>query len=44
VADGASELLLSLFGAHKTSTRMVTGVNSLPAGVSAVVELILEVG
>ena len=33
VADGASELLASVFGADKTSTRMVSGVASLPAGV-----------
>jgi enamine deaminase RidA (YjgF/YER057c/UK114 family) len=41
VADGASELLASVFGADKTSTRMVSGVMSLPAGVCVVVELIL---
>lgn len=43
VADGASELLASLFGADRMSTRMVYGVASLPAGVCAVVEVILEV-
>jgi enamine deaminase RidA (YjgF/YER057c/UK114 family) len=43
VADAASELLRSVFGSDKTSTRMVYGVTSLPAGVAAVVELILEV-
>jgi enamine deaminase RidA (YjgF/YER057c/UK114 family) len=42
VADGASELLVSLFGADKAPTRMVTGAASLPVGVGAVVELILE--
>lgn len=43
VADSASELLLGVFGAGKTSTRMIYGVASLPAGVCVVVELILEV-
>jgi enamine deaminase RidA (YjgF/YER057c/UK114 family) len=43
VADGASELLEEVFGARRVSTRMVTGVTSLPAGVSVVVELILSV-
>jgi enamine deaminase RidA (YjgF/YER057c/UK114 family) len=44
VADAASELLASVFGAGKTSTRMVYGMTSLPVGVCVVVELILEVG
>lgn len=43
VADAASELLVSLFGADKMSTRMVYGVHTLPRGVCVVVELILEV-
>jgi enamine deaminase RidA (YjgF/YER057c/UK114 family) len=43
VADAASELLVNLFGPEKIPTRMVYGVSSLPAGVCAVVELILEV-
>jgi enamine deaminase RidA (YjgF/YER057c/UK114 family) len=43
VADAASELLGSVFGPDKTSTRMVYGTYSLPAGVCVVVELILEV-
>lgn len=43
VADGASELLASVFGADRTSTRMVSGAASLPAGVSVVVEVLLEV-
>jgi enamine deaminase RidA (YjgF/YER057c/UK114 family) len=34
VADGASELLVSVFGAEKTSTRLVLGVASLPLGTS----------
>jgi enamine deaminase RidA (YjgF/YER057c/UK114 family) len=41
VADGASELLASVFGADKTSTRMVSGVATLPAGVPVVVEILL---
>jgi enamine deaminase RidA (YjgF/YER057c/UK114 family) len=44
VADAASELLRSVFGHEKASTRMVYGVTSLPAGVCVVVELILDVG
>lgn len=43
VADGASELLASVFGPEKTSTRMVSGAASLPAGVSVVVEMLLAV-
>lgn len=43
VADAASELLRSVFGTEKTSTRMVYGTHNLPAGVCVVVELILEV-
>jgi enamine deaminase RidA (YjgF/YER057c/UK114 family) len=43
VADAASELLASVFGADKTSTRMVSGVASLPVGVCVVVEIILSV-
>ena len=43
VADGASELLASVFGADKASTRMVSGVSSLPAGVCVVVEMLLLV-
>lgn len=44
VADGASELLASVFGAAKTSTRLVFGMASLPLGVCVVLELILETG
>jgi enamine deaminase RidA (YjgF/YER057c/UK114 family) len=44
VADAASELFRDVFGEHKTSVRMVLGVASLPIGVPAVVEVILEVG
>jgi len=41
VADAASELLAEVFGADLVSTRMVSGVTSLPKGVCAVVEIIL---
>lgn len=41
VADGASELLADVFGPARASTRMVSGVTSLPAGVCAVVEVLL---
>jgi enamine deaminase RidA (YjgF/YER057c/UK114 family) len=44
VADAASELLVSVFGADKTSTRSVVGVASLPVGVCVVVDLMFEVG
>jgi len=44
VADAASELFRDVFGEDKTSVRMVLGVASLPIGVPAVVEVILEVG
>ena len=44
VADAASELLVSVFGADKISTRLVCGVATLPVGVCVVLELIFEVG
>jgi enamine deaminase RidA (YjgF/YER057c/UK114 family) len=43
VADGASEVLAEAFGAEKASTRMVSGVTSLPKGVCVVVEILLAV-
>jgi enamine deaminase RidA (YjgF/YER057c/UK114 family) len=43
VADAASELLATVFGADRTSTRMVYGAASLPLGVCVVLELVLEV-
>src|ERR1700744_538999 len=43
VADAASELLVSVFGADKTSTRLVFGMGSLPVGVCVVLESIFEV-
>jgi enamine deaminase RidA (YjgF/YER057c/UK114 family) len=44
VADAASELLVSVFGADKISTRLVSGVATLPVGVCVVLELIFEIG
>jgi enamine deaminase RidA (YjgF/YER057c/UK114 family) len=41
VADAASELLASVFGPDKASTRTVRGVLSLPVGVCVVLEIIL---
>ena len=43
VADAASELLVSVFGADKASTRLVFGMASLPVGVCVVLESIFEV-
>jgi enamine deaminase RidA (YjgF/YER057c/UK114 family) len=43
VADAASDLFRDVFGDDKTSVRMVLGVASLPLGVSAVVEVIMEI-
>ena len=43
VADAASELMVSVFGADKTSTRLVFGMASLPMGVCVVLESIFEV-
>ena len=44
VADAASELMVDIFGADKTSTRLVYGVASLPVGVCVVLESIFEIG
>jgi enamine deaminase RidA (YjgF/YER057c/UK114 family) len=44
VADAASELMVSIFGADKTSTRLVLGMASLPVGVCVVLESIFEIG
>jgi enamine deaminase RidA (YjgF/YER057c/UK114 family) len=44
VADAASELLVSVFGSEKASTRLVFGVASLPVGVCVVLESIFEIG
>lgn len=43
VADGASELMESVFGEEKTSTRIVLGVASVPLGLPLELEVILEV-
>jgi enamine deaminase RidA (YjgF/YER057c/UK114 family) len=43
VADAASELMVSVFGAGKTSTRLVFGMVSLPVGVCVVLESIFEI-
>ena len=43
VADAASELLVNVFGADKTSTRLVFGMASLPVGVCVVLESIFEI-
>jgi enamine deaminase RidA (YjgF/YER057c/UK114 family) len=44
VADAASELIVSVFGADKTPTRLVFGMASLPVGACVVLESIFEVG
>jgi enamine deaminase RidA (YjgF/YER057c/UK114 family) len=44
VADAASELMVKVFGADKTSTRLVYGMASLPIGTCVVLESIFEVG
>jgi enamine deaminase RidA (YjgF/YER057c/UK114 family) len=43
LADAASELLESVFGKDKTSTRIVLGIASLPLGAPVELELIFEV-
>ncbi|MBX5149812.1 hypothetical protein CO660_06690 [Rhizobium sp. L9] len=43
VADGASEMLLQVFGEERLSGRVVLGVASLPLGVPIEIELVLEV-
>lgn len=43
VADGASELLESIFGPKKTSSRLVIGVASLPFGMPVELEFIFEI-
>ena len=43
VADGASELLLDVFGKDRNPSRLVYGVASLPLGVPVELELIFEV-
>ena len=43
VADGASEILVEVFGTGMLSGRIVLGVASLPLGLSVEVELVFEV-
>ncbi len=43
VADGASEVLLKVFGPEMLSGRVVLGVASLPLGLPVEIELVLEV-
>ncbi len=43
VADGASELLRDILGEETVSSRLVTGVASLPLGSPVELEVILEV-
>jgi enamine deaminase RidA (YjgF/YER057c/UK114 family) len=43
VADAASELFVSVFGPEKMSTRLVLGMATLPLGMCAELEVILEV-
>jgi enamine deaminase RidA (YjgF/YER057c/UK114 family) len=42
LADAASELLESVFGRDKTSTRLITGVVNLPLGLPVALEIIFE--
>jgi enamine deaminase RidA (YjgF/YER057c/UK114 family) len=43
VADGASELLVKVFGAGMLSSRIVLGVASLPVGMPIEIELVFEI-
>jgi enamine deaminase RidA (YjgF/YER057c/UK114 family) len=43
VADGASELLQSIFGAERLPPRIVLGVSSIPLGMPVEIELVLEI-
>jgi enamine deaminase RidA (YjgF/YER057c/UK114 family) len=43
VADAASDLMVRVFGAEKTSTRLVFGLASLPLGACVVLESIFEI-
>jgi enamine deaminase RidA (YjgF/YER057c/UK114 family) len=43
VADGASELLVKVFGSEMLSARIVLGVASLPLGTPIEIELVFEV-
>ncbi|MDX8457013.1 RidA family protein [Mesorhizobium sp. VK9D] len=43
IADGASELLVKVFGTEMLSGRVVLGVASLPLGMPVEVELVFEI-
>ncbi|WP_420820648.1 RidA family protein [Rhizobium tubonense] len=43
VADGASELLLAIFGPERLPTRIVLGMASIPLGMPIELELLLEI-
>ena len=43
IADGASELLLDIFGKERISTRIVVGMATLPLGVPVVTEIVFEI-
>jgi len=43
VADGASELLLSIFGIDRVPPRVVLGVSSIPLGMPVEIELVFEI-
>ena len=43
IADGASELLVKIFGAEMLSARVVLGVASLPLGMPVEIELVFEI-
>jgi enamine deaminase RidA (YjgF/YER057c/UK114 family) len=43
VADGASELLLDIFGAARLPPRIVLGVSSIPLGMPVEIELVCEI-
>jgi enamine deaminase RidA (YjgF/YER057c/UK114 family) len=43
VADGASELLLTIFGIERVPPRVVLGVASIPLGMPVEIELVFEV-
>jgi len=44
VADGASEMLVKVFGAEELCSRVVLGVASLPLGLPVELELVLQTG
>jgi enamine deaminase RidA (YjgF/YER057c/UK114 family) len=43
VADGASELLLAIFGADRIPPRIVLGISSIPLGMPVEIELVFEI-